>query len=270
MRILPIGDSHTGVKVGLLAPKYKDDYGKPLALGKSQKIIHKRMRKIVEFLDENPDKTILILMGDLIHGPNLDGLRHMDIVDGKAQCDAFLHAIGPIAARSESIYVIDDGSRFHVDAARWSNDYIAQELGAVGKKAFPKLYLNAEGLKFRFKHHGPPLGYREHTRGDPVRRYLRDVHAMALKRGEFAPDISIFAHWHQPWEEHLKVRYPTGHRIISAYYTPAMCSADHRTLTRVDKVELATIGCIAIDVEAGEHKVHQLYDDLDVRVNVNL
>lgn len=250
--------------MGTLAPKYKDEYGKVLPLGKAQKVINKRLNKIVKFVDDGPP-IILVLMGDHVHGPNLDGWRHMDLVDGKSQADAFLHSIGPLAARAEAIYVIDDGSRFHVDAGRWSNDYIAQELGAKGHRAHPKLYLDVEGLKFRFKHHGPPLGYREHTRGDPVRRYLRDAHHIALQRGEYAPDIHVAAHWHQPWEEHLRVRYPAGHRVLHYYYTPAMCSADHRTLTRVDKVELATIGCIAIDVEDGEHQLHKLYEDLDVR-----
>ena len=267
-RILPFGDAHTGVNVGLLAPKYRVG-DKSIPLGKAQKFINKRLNKIVQFMDDNPvDKTILVLMGDLVHGPNMDGLRYMDIVDGKTQCDAFLHSVGPLAARATSIYVIDDGSRFHVDAARWSNDYIAQEIGAVGRHAFPKLYLKTEGLKFRFKHHGPSLGWKEHTRGNPVRGYLRDIHTAALKRGEFAPDISVFAHWHNVWEEHLKVKYPTGYKNIHVHFTPAMCSADHRTLTRVDNVDLATIGCIAFDVEAGEYKVHELYDDLDVRVNV--
>jgi hypothetical protein len=270
-RIVPIGDFHVGVRVGFLAPGYSLDGEKAIPLGKAQKFIHKRFKKIVKFMDDNPvDSMVLVLIGDLVHGPNMDGLRYMDIVDGKTQCDAFLHSVGPLAARADKIYVIDDGSRFHVDVARWSNDYIAQELGAFGRQAYPKLYINAEGLKFRFKHHGPSLGWREHTRGDPVRRYLRDIHYASIKRGEQAPDISVFAHWHQPWEEHLRVRYPTGHKVLSVYFTPAMCSADHRTLTHVDKVELATIGCIAIDVEDGAHKVHKLYDDLDVRINVSV
>jgi hypothetical protein len=269
-RIVPIGDFHTGIRVGFLSPGYMLDGEKAIPLGKAQKFIQKRFKIINKFLDDNPvKKLIVVLMGDQIHGPNVDGLRYMDIVDGKTQCDAFLHSIGPLAARADSIYVIDDGSRFHVDAGRWSSDYVAQELGAFGRQAYPKVYLKAEGLKFKFKHHGPSLGWREHTRGDPVRRYLRDEHAIAVKRGEYAPDVAVFAHLHQPWEEHLRVRYPTGHRVLHAYYTPAMCSADHRTLTRVDKVELATIGCLAIDVENGEHVVHKLYDDLDVRVNVS-
>ena len=261
-RVLALGDAHTGLKVGLMSPTWRDQDGKKASLGKAQQVIWRQLQEIIKLVDDMTS-FVLIIMGDCVHGPSRDNPRQMDAVDGKTQADIFVDAIGPIAARAKQIYVIDDGSRFHVDDARWSNDYIAQELGAFGKRAYPALELRVEGLTLWVRHHGPALGYRPHTRGDPVRRYLRDVWQDALADGKRAPDISLFAHWHQAFRESIEVSEPQGRRTLYAYFAPALCAADWRTLTRVPKAQISDIGAIALDIDGEHHTYHRWFSYYD-------
>ena len=71
-RILPIGDTHCGLGVGLLPKGYKHENGKPYVLGPSQKLVWKEFKWIEKHCMDGCDELILVLMSDLVHGPDFD------------------------------------------------------------------------------------------------------------------------------------------------------------------------------------------------------
>lgn len=262
-RIQFVGDSHVGLRVGLWPKNYRTEYTEKQSLTKSQKFIQKQVDRAIKLADEPADERILVLMGDYCHGPGEDYPYEMVTTDGKEQADAFLEAISPLAARSDRIYVIDDASQHHVDPSRIVNRYIAEELGAWGKRPYIKMELRIQGLRILLQHHGPPLGTRPHTLGDPVRRHLRDLHYEAMVRGEEAPDIVVHAHWHHYWREQLRVSGPLGHKTLAAFYIPALCSADQRTLRNVKRLVLSDIGTLALEITDGEVRRIKLFEEFD-------
>jgi hypothetical protein len=248
-RLLFIGDTHCGSKVGLLPGGYRDEYGKKLLLGASQKLIWKQFKAIEKKAFKDCDELILVLMGDLVHGPDKDQPGQVDSASVKDQCDIFIHAILPIANKATSILSVDANSRFHVDPGRFADDYIASNLGAFGKRSQIKIDYMVSGLHFRFKHHGPMLGSRPHVRGDAVRRFLRDSQQEALETGEKAPDVFVFGHWHTPYWEPLKVRDPKGDKLLQAFYCPPLTFPDKRTINVVPRLDEINIGALALDVD---------------------
>ena len=264
-RLLFVGDTHCGLKVGLLPKGYKDEYGKPYNLGASQKLIAQILDKIKKKAAKDCDELLLVLMSDFVQGPGEDHPREMDTQDVKEQCDMFIHSILPLAHKAKKIYSVNALSRFHADPGQFADDYIASELGAYGRRSKIRIDLVVGGIHFRFKHHGPTLGYRPHTRGDAVRRFLRDSHTEALESGETTPDVFVFAHWHQHYWESVKVRGPQGDRILQAFYTPPMTFPDKRTQNVVQRLDEVQIGMIALDVEDGKVTEQKWFERFSTR-----
>jgi len=263
-RILFLGDAHAGLRVGLWPAGYKlDDIS--IGLGAAQKFIWKQLQASAEWFAKGDDR-ILILMGDLVHGPEFTYPDMMLTADVKTQCQAFIEAILPIASKASAIYAIDDLSQHHVDVGRFCNDYIAGELGAFGGKAYGKLDLKVDDLTLQLKHHGPPIGSRPHTEGNSIRGYMRDMHVEALERGDASPDIYVFGHWHRYWNEPLYLQ--KGDRVVNTYYTPALCSADKRTIRNVKRLVLSSMGCLGMDIDGDQHSVTKLFASFDGRVVV--
>lgn len=263
-RLLFIGDSHVGSKVGLLPGGFKDEYGAQIPMGASQKLIWKKFKEIEHKADKDCDELLLVLMSDLVHGPENDIPGAVWTTDVKAQCDAFIHAVLPIANKAKSSYVVDSLSRFHVDPGRFADDYVASELGAFGKKSHIRLDIHIGDIFFRIQHHGPSLGWRPHTRGDAVRRFLRDSYIESLERKEDPPDVFMWAHWHQYHNEIVRVGL-TNEKEMQAFFTPALTFPDKRTVRNVKRLETATIGALALDIEDGQITEHKWFKQYSTR-----
>lgn len=271
-RLLLVGDTHCGLKVGAWPANFKDEYGKRTSLGAAQKLIWKLRNNVAKGLRDEVDKVILVGMGDYCHGPGEDYPAEMETTAGIIQAKAFLKFVKPLKEQADQIYIIDDASAHHVDQARFGADYIAQKLGAFKEQAYIKLDLKIEDLLVHLKHHGPGLGYTPHTRGNPVRAHLRYLHQEAILKGREAPDISIAAHWHQFWPEQLRVSFPGGHKMLYHYHTPALCAADERTLRNVKRLILSDIGMLIIDIDKDYHRVNENFIhqfDNTVLINTN-
>ncbi len=264
--MLFIGDPHVGSKTGLLPKGYKDvETGATYQQGAVQKLIWKQFKWIEKRAFEGCDELILCLMSDLVHGPDLDHPAQVITPDVKTQCEMVIHALLPIANKASAIYALDALSRFHADAGRFADDFIAGELGAFGRRAYVRHDIVVQGVHFRLKHHGPTLGYRPTTRGDSVRRFLRDVHAEALETGDETPDVFVFAHWHNYYRETLTVHGPGYDKDITAYYNPPLTFPDKRTQNVIQRLEYADIGALAIDVEDGVVSHHEWYKRYSTR-----
>jgi len=265
-RLLMLGDMHVGSKVGLLPKGYRDvETSARFNLGVTQKLIWKQFKWIEKHAMNGCDELILVLMSDLVHGPDLDHPSQVVTPDVKTQCEMAIDALLPIAHKATSIYALDALSRYHVDAGRFADDFIASELGAFGKRAFIRHDIVVQDVHLRFKHHGPTLGYRPHTRGDSVRRFLRDSHTEALENGEDTPDVFVFAHWHNYFRETVTVHGPGYSKDITAYYTPPLTFPDKRTMNVIQRIERADIGAIAIDVEDGRVSHHEWFKRYSIR-----
>jgi len=263
-RLLFIGDLHCGSKVGLLPKGYRDEYGAKLNLNASQELIWKQFKWIEKHCTDDCDELLLVTMSDMVHGPNKDDPSQVN-ADVKAQAEMVIHALLPIAHKSTKIYALDALSRYHADAGRFADDFIASELGSYGGRAFIRHDIVVQGVHFRLKHHGPTLGYRPHTRGDSVRRFLRDVHIEALQEGEETPDVFVFAHWHNYYREAVTVHGPNGDKDIAAYYCPPLTFPDKRTMNVVQRLEHADIGALAIDVEDNSVTHHEWFKRYSTR-----
>jgi len=259
-RLLFIGDVHAGSKTGLLPGGFRDEYGIQYPLGASQKLLWKQFKAIEKKAFQGCDELILVLMGDLVHGPAKDYPGEVITPDVKTQAEMVIHALLPIANKAQSVYSVDALSRYHVDAGRFADDFIANELGGFGGRSHVKLDLTVQDVHFQFRHHGPSLGYRAGTRGDPVRRFMRDAHFDALEIGEKTPDVWVFGHWHTYHWEPLKVSTPDGDRMLQTFYCPALTFPDKRTLAFVKRIETVHVGAIAIDIdEKGQLTQHEWF-----------
>ena len=268
-RLLFIADAHSGVKMGLWPRKFRaDDDDKYITLGKSQKHLLKRLEKVTKMAQEGTDELLLVLMSDLVHGPEKELPEQMDTTNVKAQCDAFIQAILPLSNRADRVYAIDALSRYHVDPGRFADDYIAKELGAFGHQAYVSLDLVVQDVWFRFAHHGPSLGTRPHTRGDSVRRFIRDTHIEALEEGQKTPDVFVFAHWHQYYDETVTVQGPGYSKNLTAYFCPPLSFPDKRTMRNVKRIQKVDVGMLALDVEGGNVTAHKWFDRYDVRKKI--
>ena len=268
-RLLFIADAHSGVKMGLWPKKFRaDDDDKYITLGKSQKHLLKRLEKVTSMAQEGTDELLLVLMSDLVHGPEKEFPEQMDTTNVKAQADAFIAAVLPLSNRADRLYAIDALSRYHVDEGRFADQYIAQNLGAFGLQAYVSLDLVVQDVWFRFAHHGPSLGTRPHTRGDAVRRFMRDTHVEALENGSKTPDLFIFAHFHQYHWEPLKVEVPGGERLLQTYYCPPLSFPDKRTMRNVKRIQKVDVGMLALDVEGDRVTAHKWFDRYDVRKKI--
>jgi hypothetical protein len=192
-RLLFLADLHAGSKTGFLPRGYRDvETGATYSLGASQEVIWKEFKAIEKKAFKGCDELILVLMGDLVHGPATDYPGEVNTPDVKTQAEMVIHALLPIANKAKSLYSIDALSRYHVDAGRFSDDFIANELGAFGKRSHVKLDIVVQDVHLQLRHHGPSLGHRAGTRGDPVRRFMKDAHFDALEIGEQTPDVWVF------------------------------------------------------------------------------
>ena len=268
-RLLFIGDMHVGSKMGFLPKGYRDEYGKKIPLGASQKLVSKQFKKIEQLADKGCDELILVLMSDLVHGPDLDHPDQMDTTDVKTQCRMVIHALLPIANKATSIYALDALSRFHVDAGRFADDFIAGELGAFGGRAFVRHDIVVQNVHLRIKHHGPTLGYLPHTRGNSVRAFMKASHTEALQEGIETPDVWVFAHWHNYHRETITVRGPGYEKDIRAVYGPALTFPDKRTENVIQRLEYADIGVHAIDVEDGRLTFHKWFERFSLRTIIH-
>jgi len=266
-RLLLLGDAHCGLKVGLLPPGLQDEYGKKYGLGKAQRFIWHQVQEAEEWAGSRI--SALVIMGDAVHGDKDMYQRQIEIGDVKGQADAFIEAVKPLAARADAVYVIDDLSRFHVDDGRFAMQYVAQELGAVGRQAYPKIEVKFEDLTIGIAHHGPTLGMRPQTRGNPVREYLRDIAIEALADRRQPPDISVFAHWHQYYHEAIDVPTMQGKRTVHAYFTPALCAADKLTIRNIKKLVLSDIGTLGMEIVGNKHSTIPMYEHFDNMVRLN-
>ncbi len=262
-----LGDLHVGSKTGFLPKGYKDvETGATYQQGAVQKLIWKQFEWIKKEAFKGCDELILCLMSDTVHGPDLDHPGEVITPDVKTQCEMGIHALLPIANKASKTYAIDALSRFHADAGRVADDFIAGELGAFGKRAYIRHDIVVQGVHFRLKHHGPTLGYRPHTRGDSVVRFLKDNQTEALQMGEDAPDVWVFAHWHQAYiSDKIRVESPKGHKYLQAFYNPPLTFPDKRTQNVIQRLERADIGAIAIDVEDGRYTHHEWFKRYSIR-----
>jgi hypothetical protein len=204
-------------------------------------------------------------MSDLVHGPDLDHPGEVSTPDVKTQCEMAVHALLPIAGKASAIYALDALSRFHVDAGRFADDFIAGELGAFGGRAYVRHDIVVQGVHLRLKHHGPSLGYLPHTRGNSVRAFLKASHTEALQEGIETPDAFVFAHWHNWHRETVTVHGPGYSKDVTAYYNPPLTFPDKRTVNVMQRLEHVDIGALAIDVEASRITHHEWFKRYSLR-----
>jgi len=264
-RLLFIGDMHCGSKTGFLPKGYRDEYGAPFPINSIQKLINKQFDAIKKKAFKGCDELILCLMSDLVHGPDLDHPGEVNTPDVKTQCEMGIHALLPVANKASAIYALDALSRFHADAGRFADDFIASELGAFGKRAYVRHDIIVQGVHFRLKHHGPSLGYLPHTRGNSVRTFLRASHTEALQEGTETPDVFVFAHWHNWHRETVAVHGPGYSKDVTAYYNAPLTFPDKRTMNVMQRLEYVDIGALAIDVEDNSVTHHEWFKRYSTR-----
>jgi hypothetical protein len=261
--IVPFGDTHCGSTLGLCTPRVVlSDEGEYRA-SKAQLALHKYWLSIWgEILASlgKDDRLHVIANGDLVDGdhhntPQIFTRRDVD------QANIIIDLLTPIRNQAEQLYIIA-GTTSHVgiDAER----YIAQELAAYDKTVLPKLELEVQGIRFRFAHHGPNPGTREHTIGDGIRRELRNEYLQALRHGVDPAHYYIWSHYHQsPPAETITMMHNGNEHTMTGVVLPAwqLCT---EYAHRVQKgASISHIGMRWFEVVDGAVTMHSRIDIRD-------
>ena len=245
--ILPISDTHCGLKVGLMPTKVVDRDSHYYQTD-AQQWLWKRWlqarRKIFKEL-EQADELVVFLMGDPIHGSGKADECFSPRL--KTQKDTFVQCLLPYTNRASSVYCVK-GTKWHVGEDGIVEDQIAQELGAHGLKAYDKLEVDIQGVRFMLQHKGPSPGARSWTKGNVVRGVMRTIFFNALKDGRTPADIYIWAHYH----EFLPVPEIIGDHEMFGCILPAWCVANEYALAVIKSLELSDVGMVYFVIEDGK------------------
>lgn len=256
--VLPISDTHCGLKVGLMPTKVVDRDSVYYQTD-AQQWLWKRWlqaRRIIFKELEQADELVVFLMGDSIHGSG----RADEVFSTrlKTQKDTYIDCLLPYTNRATACYCVK-GTEWHVGEDGIVEDQAAQELGCYGLKAYDKLEVEVQGIKFMLQHKGPSPGIYRHTKGNVMRAMLRDAYFATLEQSREPADIYLWGHYHEYVPESLM----TKDKELYGYILPAWCVANEYALTHVKNLELSDIGMIYFVIEDGRWELKTFIKSFD-------
>lgn len=252
-RVVPISDTHSGLRVSLMLKKWVTGEGDQAITHKpnrTQKWVHKLWQKKHDIVfDGTADEVVLALMGDAIHGHNR--VNEVWTTSLFSQADHYIECLLPWVNKASETYSIA-GTRWHVDIGGDNiEDYIARELGVYRKKSFDKMEVEIDGVRFMLQHKGPKPGTRAWTRENSMLYMLRSIAFRNMQRGTEPADVYLWGHFHEYLPGVATVELPGGFKEIRGYVLPSWCTPNEYALSNVKDLELADVGGIYFDIVDG-------------------
>lgn len=272
--IVPFGDTHCGSTLGLCTPKVGLTDGGEYRASKAQKAMHKfwlsawdEIFSSAEAVSTNVERARIhvIANGDLVDGdhhntPQIFTRRDAD------QANLAIDLFAPIRNRAENMYIIA-GTPSHVGIN--AEQIIAKELAVHNRAVLPKLELEVQGKRFYFAHHGPNPGTREHTKGDSIRRQLRDEFYRSVAHGYKPADYYCWSHYHRsPPPETITMRADGKEHSMMGMVLPAwqLCTEYGHKVQKGPSI--STIGLRWFEVVDGVVTMHSNIDVRDETVRI--
>jgi len=254
IRLFPLNDGHTGLKVGLAPETYVEDantdYERKLNArdSKSQSFLLDLFNEVkADVFDGTADEVISALLGDEIHGNNPKSAGEIWTGSLKSQAEALIQLALPIVNRSSRTYYVK-GTAWHMGEDGTVESMIARELGVYKHQPFHKMEVTIGGLRVSMQHKGPKPGSRAWTRENAMFHMLKDLAFEAMKRGEEPADLYLWGHFHEDLGEPYKAIGPWGEKVIYGQVLPAWCLPAEYALANVKKLEYADIGSVYYDI----------------------
>ena len=194
-----VGDTHINSTVGVCPPIVNLDDGGSFRSSKGQRWLWRNWLSFwndVSTTAEKYDNAEIwtVFNGDLV---DVNGRHQQTQNISQNEADVFrmtLDTIKPALDVSKRVFVVR-GTAAHVGSSASMEEKIAFDIGAEkcgDNYSWWELLLEAEGVTFDIRHHGP-LGRLPHTRGNALNR--RAVELMLLYRNR-CPQVAIQSHNH--------------------------------------------------------------------------
>lgn len=261
-------DLQCGGTTAICPPKVELDDGGIYQASKLQKSVYKFWVDIWKDVKEvaGDDEILFVFVGE----PG-DGNHHRTpqiwtqrITE---QAGAALTCLNIPSQLANKVYCLR-GTPAHSDMTFDIDDIVAKELGAHKLKAHYTLELEVQGIKFFFKHKGPPPGTKEHTFADGIRRELRDQFYKSIRRGKKPPQYYVWAHYHQKTYATYDVEYKGEDMTLHGYIVPGWQLSTAYISSLIKGEEIIQIGILYFVVEDGVITHHWIVDTRDVTERV--
>ncbi len=214
------------------------------------------------------DDLLLVANGDLVDGDHHNSYQLWSRRSNDQERAALDLLLEP-RQKAKECYLVQ-GTATHVENGGSSEDRLAQELGAHRARSLHKLSLDVQGVRFLFAHHGPTPGRAEHTRGDAVRRELRNQFYAALRHGYEPPHVCVWSHQHRFIHETISMEYHGRMHVMHGYITPAWQLATQHIHRLERGPVLADVGLMWFVIEGGRMMWHIELDRRDTTEAVRI
>ena len=282
------GDTHCGSTEGLMKPRTYQFFDANVKPNPRQRVI---WRKFAEYVDNIKQQRagkqlVVVITGDLVDGDHHN--THQLVTRKPSEqmalfldCwDYFAQEVG--FGEGDKVYVIHGTEPTH--GLPSVTDMIARDIGAEPSRPpsivdeaddedagrmmrardgwFPwhELTLDIRGELVRFTHHPPcSLGRMAHTRGNPVKNWLRSHQTQLLARRERLPRFVVWGHVHTAWTETARLDdgTPTGPET-TAIVLPAFQGKTEYVYKAIPHALPTTIGGWWAEFERGRPVRHML------------
>jgi hypothetical protein len=246
--LVVVGDLHVNSTVGLITPTTNLDDGGTYRSSKGQRWL---WRSWLDFWSEiekvrKSEKADVwtVFNGDLV---DINGKHQSSQNISQNEADVMRMAIDtlmPALDMSDRTFVVR-GTAAHTGSSASMEEKLAEDIGSEPNGdlfSWWELLLEAEGVLFDIRHHGP-LGRMEHTRGNSLNR--RAVELMLLYANKKCPDVGVQSHNHR--FSTSSDEYP-----IKVYALPAW-QLITEFINRIGNIKPADVGGLYFVCNKGEH-----------------
>jgi hypothetical protein len=279
--LLVLGDTHSGHKLGLMAPDTalydQDELGNVISyipeLTAFQKYLWDEV--FIPGIDQvnqwaKGDPVVILHGGDICHGNKYPEQLVSTRLDD--QYEIAIKALGYLLniRNIRSIRLIF-GTASHEFGEGSAALRISQQLSIsypeTDIKAIYHGLADVDGVMVDYAHHGPGKGIRIYLHGNNARYYLTDIILKCVVNGEIPPDLVLRHHTHQKIYETVRM----GNYQSRILVVPSLCGlGDYGQKVSRSDFEL-TVGMFAFEIVDGKLKGElDLTTKLDLRTREKL
>lgn len=143
-------------------------------------------------------RKVIVFNGDAIEGHHHGSIQNIS-PNPKHQNEIHIELMEEFLGRCD--FSVQNGDELHYVSGTeshtgWEEYGFADHFQHLNTTYHDELFLNVNGLKFWYTHHGPNPG-KGANEGNAVRNWLRDIYYDCLKTDWVPPDVVITGHYHK-------------------------------------------------------------------------
>ena len=255
-----MGDTHCGLKNGLIAPGTELDYS-----GEKKTV---NILSWSEWLWHDVYSPGITLAGEIAGGDPVFVLHDGDVVHG-SRFTEHLYSAWPEHQVAIAVRVMAECRRLQNLAAfamvhgTGSHDFgensatrkVAEAMAPWGLPVMVDDHIDVDlpdGFRVDLAHHGPNVGGNDYVRGNAARGYAKQRATGYLQRGDKFPDMIVRGHVHQDlYEPCVPVPWAGSYRDTAMFITPPLCGPNGYARQASRSIDRAICGMFFVEVLNG-------------------